>query len=375
MIRQACLAAALMLSCAAPAHAYDLWIGVAEPAGGVTPKGVYHATFDKVSGKPTKPRLVGEIAGAGFLATHPTLPVLYSTGGVEGEPSVVAWRIDADGQTGLARLNDQPTGDGGSCHLSVDATGQALMSAHYGGGSVAAFPLGEDGAIGPRASVVEHQGHSGVNAARQEAPHPHWIGPSPDNRFALAPDLGKDRVLIYRLDAASATLTPHGEGVTPPGGGPRHLAWRPDGRFAYVVDELPNRLSAYAWDAEAGRLELIDTQPMMSDAETAAEPPAKSSEVAMHPTGNFVYAAVRGYDRICVFAIDKESGTLTRVEREPVRGAWPRHFGVSPCGGWLVAAGRDSNTLSVFAIDQQTGSLRYTLESVSTPRPICVLIR
>lgn len=354
----------------------DVWIGVDEPTATVKPKGIYHATLDSESGVLTPPRLVGAVASPGFLATHPTRDdVLYSTGRIAGEPCVVAWRMVRDGEPTLEPINHQPTGDGGSCHVSVDATGKVLLSAQYMGGSVIAFPLDADGRIGPRSDIVEHEGASGVVPSRQEAPHPHATVVSPENGYALAPDLGQDRVRIYRLDAAAAKLTPHGAAVTPKGGGPRHLAWRPDGRFAYVIDELPCSLSTYAWNADVGELGWIDTQPMLSEKERSEEPPSKASEVAVHPSGKFVYAAVRGHDRISVFQSDPQTGVLTRTEREPIRGSWPRHFGLSPDGAWLIAAGGYSNTLTVFSIDPATGKLRYTLRSVDVPRPICVLIR
>lgn len=380
MLRLAARYTLLLVACLAcvvsNAKTYDVWIGVAEPTAAVEPKGVYHATLDSESGELTPPRLVGEVAGAGFLATHPTRDdVLYSTGTVDGAPAVVAWRIVRDVAPRLERINSQPTGDGGSCHVSVDQTGRVLLSAQYMGGSIVAFPLDDQGAIEPRSDIAEHTGASGVVASRQEAPHPHWTGVSPDNRFALVPDLGQDRIRIYKLDPAAAKLTPYGSAIAPAGGGPRHLAWRPDGRFAYVVDELTCSLSTYGWKADSGELGWIDTQPMVSKAALASEPPSKASEVAIHPSGRFVYAAVRGYDRISVFQSDPQTGILDPVENEPVRGSWPRHFGVSPDGAWLVVAGRDTNTLTVFAIDQETGALRYTLTSVNTPRPICVLLR
>ncbi|TWT46710.1 lactonase family protein [Botrimarina hoheduenensis] len=372
------IAAALLTGGSSSAQPLDVWIGV-EPSHEPLrnpPKGIYHATLDRQTGKLSPAELVGTIDAPGFLARHPRLPVLYSTGNEAGEAVVAAWQIDrSTGRVLLESLGVQPTGSGEACHVSVDQSSKVLLSAQYGGGSVVAYPLDEAGRIGPSTGIVQHQGGSGVVPDRQADPHPHWIGVSPDNRYALVPDLGQDRVRIYQLDTASARLTPFSDAGTARGGGPRHLAWHPNGRFAYVVEELLCGVSTFSWNAATGTLGWIDTQPMLTEAERAAETFTSGSEVAVHPSGRFLYAAVRGHDTISVFQINPQTGVLDPVEREPIRGSWPRHFGLSPDGAWLIAAGRDSDSLAVFAIDAKTGALRYTLNRTAAPRPICVIVR
>ena len=351
----------------------DLWIGTTTPRGGPS-KGIYHTRFDTDEGKMTKPRLAAEIASPGFLALHPDGKVLYATGTTDGENSVVAFRIEREGdRTSLSLINSQPTGDGGAAHLATDRTGKVLLSAQYGGGSTAIYPLAADGAIGERSQLIKHKAGSGVVAGRQDSPHAHWVGTSPDNRFVFVPDLGLDRVIIYRLDAERAELSPHGFGQAPAGGGPRHMKFHPSGKFIYVLNELELSVTAFVYDAENGSMVAMQTIPTISAEQKAKETFASGSEIRVHPSGKFVYAANRGHDTITAFRVDKNHGRLTLVECEPVRGSWPRNFNVDSTGRWLVAAGRDSHTLAVFRIDVATGELTYTLHIHSVPTPICVL--
>ncbi len=359
----------------ATAQQCDVWIGTTTPRGGLS-KGIYHATLDVGSGKLSAAELAAEVSEPGFLAVHPGGGVLYSVANVGGEPSVAAFRVDPAGdRPRLVPAGSQPIGDGGGAHIATDRGGRVLMTAQYGGGSVAVFPLKDDRTIGPRSQLVEHNYASGVVAHRQEAPHPHWVGVSPDNRFVFVPDLGADRVLIYRLNADTAELVEHGYAETPPGGGPRHMKFSPDGRFAYVLNELSLSVTAYAYDAVAGKMTALQTIETLPKSVKANEGFNSASEIRVHPSGRFLYTANRGHDTVSVFRIDPQDGTLTHVENEPVRGSWPRNFNLDPTGRWLLAAGRDSNTLTVFAVDRETGELAYqTHGSVFVPSPICVVV-
>lgn len=355
------------------ADALDVWIGTVTPRNGLS-KGIYHTKLNTEKGKLTQPELAAEINSPGFLALSPGGEVLYSTGTIDGEPSVVAFRIgSASGRVTLWKINSQPTGDGGAAHLATDRTGKALMSAQYGGGSVAIYPLADDGSIGARSKLIKHEGESNVVPGRQSKPHAHWVGTSPDNKFAFVPDLGLDKVMIYRLDAERADLTPHGFGQLPPGGGPRHMKFHTSGKFIYVLNELEVSVTAFAYDAERGTMTALQTIPTIGEREKAKETSVSASEIRVHPSGKFVYAANRGHDTITAFGIDQESGKLSLIECEPIRGGWPRNFNIDPTGKWLLAAGRDSNTIAVFAVNAETGELTYTRTMVAVPTPICVL--
>jgi 6-phosphogluconolactonase len=345
-----------------------VWIGMAPARGGET-EGIYRATLDAETGSLGTPALAAEIAGPGFLALHPGGARLYSLCRLpNGDGGVAAFEIGADGQS-LRLINTQPTGDGEACHLAVDRTARCLFTAQYGTGSVCAFPLADDGAIEPRSAHVRHAGQ-GPNLTRQEGPHPHWTGMDPANRFLFVPDLGADRIVIYRTDLAGGRIEPHGHGRCSAGAGPRHMKFHPNGRFAYVINELDLSVTAFDFDAEKGELEAIQTISTLP--EEFREVPCSGSELRIHPSGRFVYAANRGHDSIAAFEVDPENGKLTFLEREAVRGSHPRNFNIDPTGKWLLAAGRDSNTISLFRIDAATGTLVYTGTTVNSPAPICI---
>ena len=187
------------------------------------------------------------------------------------------------------------------------------------------------------------------------------------------PDLGTDKVVIYKMELDSAELSPHGHGSCPAGSGPRHLVFHPNGKFAYVINELSNSVTAFEYDAKAGALNPIQT--IESLPEKLQEVPCSGAEIYFHPTGQFVYASNRGHDSISAFRVDPNSGRLTFVEREAVRGVHPRNFNLDPSGNWLLAAGLYSNTIAVFRIDAKTGGLVYNEKIVNSPTPMCVEIQ
>lgn len=355
------------------AESVDVWFGTTTPRDGLS-KGIYHARFDTNSGDLSDAALAYEISGPGFLTLHPTLDVLYAAASHEGKPAVCAFQITpGEPHATLKLLGAEPIGDGGAAHLSTDRTGQVLLTAQYGGGSTAIFPLADDGRIEPRAQLAKHPGGSGVVAGRQDKSHAHWTGTSPDNRFVFVPDLGADQVVIWKLSLDPPGLSPHGAGICPPGGGPRHMKFHPNGKFAYVLNELALSVTTFRYDAQAGTLTPLQTVPTLTEDAKAAEVFNSASEIRVHPSGSFVYTANRGNDTITAFAVDPQEGTLEQIQREPIRGSWPRNFNLDPSGQWLLAAGRDSNTCAVFQLDPQSGRLTYLRKSVLVPTPICVL--
>lgn len=348
-----------------------IWLGTssAKPS-----EGIYQCTLDSENGKLSQSRLVAPMEGPGFLALHPKLDVLYAVGGLDGKPSVVAYKIvRGAAQPELELMGSVEIGDGGATHVSLDVTGGTLLTAQYGGGSVAAFALAADGALEKRTALIEHSGGSQQVTGRQDNPHPHWTGFSPDNRFAFVPDLGLDQVVIYKHDATSASLTPHGFGQAPLGGGPRHMRFHPNGRWIYVLNELDLSLSVFDYDSQAGAMKLTQTMPTVPKELLAKEKFSSAAEVCVHPSGKFIYASNRGHDSVTVLAIDQATGKLQVIEREPIRGAEPRNINLDPSGKWLLAAGQDSHTLVSFRVDDHTGELVYSRSVIHTPSPICVL--
>lgn len=339
--------------------------------GGPGARGIYRATFDSDTGRLTAAALAAEVGSPGFLALHPVGHVLYATATGPAGPGAVAYRLGEEGA--LELLNSQATGDGGAAHVAVHPSGRLLLTAQYGGGSTAVFPLDDDGRLGP-ATLHEHEGGSGVVKDRQEAPHPHWCGFSPDGRFALVPDLGMDGIVIYAIDVDARTLARHGFAASVPGGGPRHMRFSPDGKHIYLLNELALSVTVFAWNAEAGTADRLSTTPALSEEAKAAEAFNSAAEILVHPSGAFVYSSNRGHDSVTVYGTGDSGRALEVIQVQPVRGAFPRNIALDPSGRWLLAAGADSNTVAVHAIDPQTGRLTYqTRGIINVPAPICIL--
>lgn len=353
------------------AETIDLWIGTSRSKQS---RGIYHGTFNLQTGKLSETQLAAEISGPGFLAMHPNGQHIYAVGSLDGKPVVAAYEITrSGGQAGLRFQNAVEIGDGGAAHVSIDSTGRTILTAQYGAGSTAVFSVNEDGSVKERTQLVKHGEGSKVNAGRQNAAHAHWTGFSPDERFAFVPDLGMDKVVIYRVDTQKSRIEPHGFGVVPPGGGPRHMKFHTSGKWAYVLNELDLSITQFDYDAEAGTMTPVETVLTVPKDELEKEKFKSCSEIRVHPSGRFVYAANRGHDTVTVFRVDESTGKLTLVERENVRGATPRNVNLTPDGHWFIAAGQDSHTLAAFEVNQATGELTYNRSNVHAPSPICIL--
>jgi 6-phosphogluconolactonase len=309
-----------------------------------------------------------------FIAIHPSKPYLYTADELyryHGKPTGTVSAFAINLKTGdLTFLNKQESGGPGPCHVSVDATGKVLLAANYGGGSVTSVPIGADGRLGTPGSVVQHKG-SGADPKRQKGPHAHSINPDPTNQFAVAADLGIDKLLVYRLDTAQGALGPHDPPFAKlaPGAGPRHLAFHPNGKFAYVINELNSTVTAFGWDA--GKLETLQTIGTLPEGFKGSN---STAEVLVHPSGKFLYGSNRGHNSIAIFAIDAGTGRLTVVGHEPVRGDWPRSFCIDPTGAFLLVANRRTNNVVVFRIDAKTGTLAATGHEAKIPAAICVRV-
>ena len=285
--------------------------------------------------------------------------------------SVSAFSIDAKSGT-LTLLNQESSVGTGPAHLIVDTTGRNVLVANYGGGSVAALPIGTDGKLKPSTAFVQHTGSS-VNPQRQNRPHAHSINVDPGNRFAYVADLGLDKVLIYRFDAATGTLVANDPpfAQVKPGAGPRHFAFHPKGRFAYVINEIDLTVTAFASDAAKGALTEVQTVSSLPPGESV-QTGYSTAEVQVHPSGRFLYGSNRGHNSLSVFAIDEKTGRLTYVENVPTQGSTPRGFGIDPTGAFLLAGNQRSDSVVVFRIDQKTGRLTPTGQTLTIGSPVCV---
>ena len=341
-------------------------------------KGIYVYSFDPGTGKLSSLGVAAESEDPSFLALHPSGKYLYAVNEIDhfgAQKSGAASAFSIDQKTGkLTLLNQAATRGAGPCHISLDKSGKFALVANYDGGSVTSFPVHGDGTLGEAADVVQHHGSS-VNKERQEGPHAHWIGTSPDNHFALAADLGLDEVLIYRFNSAKGTLTPNNPPYAKvnPGAGPRHVAFHPNGKFAYVLTELEDSVTAFAYKASNGSLSPLQTVSALSTLRKDYKGPKEAAEIAVHPSGKFLYASNRaGIDTISAFSINPTKGTLSLRDEYPTMGKTPRNFAIDPTGKFLLAANQESNNIVVFRIDSTTGALTPTGEIVEAPAPVCI---
>jgi 6-phosphogluconolactonase len=300
--------------------------------------------------------------------------LLYSInrlGKSAGKPSgaVTAFAIDPSSGK-LTLLNQQSSGGEGPCHLVVDPTGRCVVVANYSSGSAACLPIEPDGRLGKLSCLVEHSGSS-VNPKRQQGPHAHGVTLDAANRFAFVADLGLDKIMVYRFDAAGGKLTANDPAYVsaPAGAGPRHFVFHPIGRYAYAVNELDSTMTAFSYDARRGVLRVLET---LSTLPAGFRGDNTCAEIQAHPSGKFVYGSNRGHDSIAIFAIDARTGKLRPVGHELTRGKTPRNFAIDPSGRYLLAANEQSGDIVVFRIDAGTGKLCVTGSTQKVPAPMCI---
>lgn len=319
--------------------------------------------------------LAAESVNPSFLAVDARRRLLFAVNEVnqfEGKPSGAVSAFSIDPATGKLKLiNQRPSMGTGPCHLLLDGEGRNVLVANYASGSVAVLPVAADGRLGEPSSVVQHSGRS-VHPERQQGSHAHGVTLDPANRFAFVCDLGLDRILAYRFDAQAGKLTPADPAfaAVKAGAGPRHLVFRPDGKFAYVVNELNSTITVFTYAAESGKLTEIQTEstlpPYFDGRNTAAE-------IGMHPSGKWLYVSNRGNESVVLFDIDREKGTITYTEEQGTGGKKPRHFGIQPSAKHLAIANQDSDTVLVCRIDDGNGRLKPSGVFADAPSPACVV--
>jgi 6-phosphogluconolactonase len=338
-------------------------------------KGIYTYLLDRSTGALSCLSTMAAVADPSFLVVHPDRRHLYAVSeGTRwrGAPGggVAALSIDAT-RGELTLLNEQPSGGDYPCYLCVDSTGRFLLLANYGG-SVAVFPIGQDGRLGPAADRVEHHGQS-VDPERQQEAHAHCLVAAPASPFVLSADLGLDRVIIYRLDPDTGLLAPHDVPwvAVPPGSGPRHLAFHPNGAYVYLANELGSTLMVFRFDPIAGTLQPLQTASLLPASWQGAN---SGADVHVAPSGRFVYASNRGHDSIAIFAVEPGTGLVSLVGHQSTLGHTPRNFAIDPAGALLLVANQHSDTVVAFAVDQRTGELAPTGAVTHVPSPVCVTL-
>lgn len=337
-------------------------------------KGIYSSRFDTSTGKLTPIGLAAETESPSFLAIHPNRRFLYAANEIDNYNNQKGGAVSAfaiDPNTGkLTFINKVSSRGAGPCHLVVDKTGRNVIVANYGGGSVAVLPVKQDGSLGEASAFVQHTG-AGADPKRQSRPHAHCVALSRNNRFAIVADLGLDELVVYRFDPKRGSLTPNDPPFARvnPGAGPRHFAFHPTERYAYVINEMQSTVTAFTYDAARGafkELQTISTLPhdFTGDNTTA--------ELEVHPSGKYLYGSNRGHDSIAVFAIDAGKGTLALLADVPTQGKTPRNFGLDPTGAYLLAANQNSGNLVLFRIDPNTGKPAATGDIFEVGSPVCV---
>lgn len=351
--------AAGMLASTAHAQTSRVYFGTSNS------KGIYFADLDTKTGTMTAPILAAETTGAGFITIHPNKQFLYSTG-------IAAFRINEDGT--LTLIDTQASEGRDTCHVSIDQTGQCLMAAYYSSGAVGAFKIKEDGSLSDADSYHQHEG-AGEHPQRQTAPHAHSIFPNPANTHAYAPDLGIDKIMIYRMDPDAGTLSKPSFAAVPGGSmGPRHMKWSEDGQSAYVLNELDLSVSVFRPGKNSGSLEFIQTVSTLP--EGADKTDMLSAEIRIHPTGKFVYASNRdltkqGRDSITIFTRYEDG--FQRLDTVPAEVWMPRNFNIDPSGKWMLVGGQWSNDIALLKVDPATGLPESTGTRVPFDgEPICI---
>ena len=351
-----------------------LYVGTYTDAGRTD--GIYLVRFDARTGALRQIGAVNAGANPSFLALRPDGRVLYAVNEVETREGkkaggVSAFIIASNGE--LTRLNEQSSEGAAPCYVSVDRRGRAVLVANYLGGNVAVLPIRADGSLAAASHVDQHTG-KGPNAERQEAPHAHCIVPDPANRFALAADLGNDRVIVYRIGADGRSLEhlEQRDAVMRPGSGPRHIAFHPKRPLVFVANELDSTVTTLRFNRDTGALTVVNSQSTLPAGWSGA---SFAADIHLSSSGNALYVSNRGHNSIAVFSVDAGTGALSLVQNAPTEGDWPRNFTLDPSGRWLLVANQRSGNIVVLARDRASGRLTSSKQQLALPSPVCLRFR
>ncbi|HEX8738200.1 MAG TPA: lactonase family protein [Pyrinomonadaceae bacterium] len=340
-------------------------------------EGIYIYKFSAETGSLSPYKIVGNVVEPSFLAIDKDKKYLYAvneTVEYEGRKSGAVSAFAIERKTGdLNFLNKQPSLGGAPCHISVSDNGRFVLLANYLGGNVSVFPVEKNGSLGAAVDLKQHRG-SGLNRQRQEAAHAHSIILDRANRFAFANDLGIDKIMIYRFDDETGKLEPNAAQAfyqTKAGAGPRHFKFHPNGKFAFVINELDMTISALLYDERQGMLKEIQSVPTLPAGFSGAN---TCADIHVSPNGSFLYGSNRGHDSIVSYRIDEKTGRLEYVEHVSTGGKTPRNFAIVPNGRFLLAANQNSDSIVTFRIDEKTGKLTPTGNKATIPSPVCLKI-
>ncbi len=339
-------------------------------------KGIYIYRMDSVSGSMKFISTTRDTTNPSYLALGADNRSLYAVNELKtyrDEPTgtVSAFTVDSDTKQ-LTFLNKKPTHGTDPCHLTVDKTGKFVLLANFMSGSVCVLPIQADGSLGDVSDFIQHRGSS-IDPDRQQGPHAHAVTLDDTNRYAFVPDLGLDKLLVYKFDAKSGKLSPNQTAWSSvkPGAGPRHLVFHPSSAYAYLINELDSTVTAYRFDGDNGILQDIQT---ISTLPMGYKGVSTCADLQVARSGKFLYGSNRGHDSIVMFKIDPPTGRLNCIGHQSTQGNTPRNFAIDPGGNFLLAANQDSDTIVTFRIDSHSGLLQPTGQITEVPTPVCIKI-
>ncbi len=337
-------------------------------------QGIYAARFNVRTGQLSPAQLQVQLPRATWLTAHPRLPVIYTAAdagpGGGTESNIVGFEVEPSSGK-LTQLGQVGAGGLDATHLTFDSASNTLFVANHGSGDVTAVPVRPDGQLGAVASSQKDYG-TGPNP-RQKMPEPHGVAIDPSHHYLLATDFGADRIFIYEFNGHTRTLTPAKVPfeTLPPGSGPRHITFAPDGKFLFLLTELTAELRVYRWDASAGHLELAQT--LSAYPADYSGDQKSGAEIAVSRDGRFLYVSLRGdQDSLVVYEIGRSTGQLHEIQRTSALGKTPWSIAIDPAGRWLFVTNEASNSVTLFGIDPTSGKLTATDASLSVPRPVAV---
>ncbi|MFE0756991.1 lactonase family protein [Inquilinus sp. NPDC058860] len=325
---------------------------------------------DAETGAWTHLQLVPDLVNPSFLAFDRTQRFLYTVHGDSTEISAFA----IDPETGELRfVNRQSTEGKNPVHLAVDPTNRFVVVANHVTSTIALLPRHDDGSLGAAVDLVTLEGRIGPHRVEQPFAKPHQVEFDPSGRFIVVPDKGLDRLFTYRIDPETAKLLPAAPQVKArEGAGPRHVAFHPQGPWAYVINELDSTVTAYRFDRGTGALQPFQLLSALPDSFAGN---SRASEIAVSADGRFLFVSNRGHDSIAVFAVEAASGRLSPKAWQASEGRTPRFFALDPAQRFLHVANEDSDTIVTFRFDAASGEVRPTGQSQRVGSPVCIVFK
>ncbi len=335
-------------------------------------EGIYLFNLSLETGALTHMHTVTDAVNPSYLVLNKKNQCLYVVNELKeynGKASgaVSSYSFSVADQT-LQYINSQPTNSTDPCHVETSKDDAYIYVSNFMSGSISVFPLGTNGELKPMKQFIQHHGSS-VNPVRQNGPHAHSVVFSPDHRYVFVPDLGLDKLMIYKINDNLLDEPKAAYYETFPGAGPRHCTFSPDGRYCYLINELNSSIEVLAYDqASAG---LISLQIVSSLPEDVDGTDNTCADIHLTPDGKFLYGSNRGHNSLIIYQIDQNSGLLSYIDCTPCGGEIPRNFDIDPTGHYLLCANQDSDNITIFEIDPDIGLLKQT-SKVTINTPVCV---